>query len=66
MKDRPHLYPLEKVMGRQHCKNTFNNINRIVTPPETSGSTSVRPEDPNADEAEKTTLKQLFEDDSDP
>lgn len=42
-------------MGRCLDKNTFNNLKSIVREP--NGSTTTRPEQPNTEEAEESTLK---------
>lgn len=44
-------------MGRQQCKNAFNNRKTNMTQPESRDSTTARTEHPIADEAERRILK---------
>ena len=47
-------------MGRLHYKNTFNNTENNMVPPEISASISARPEQPKTDEAERNDIKNNF------
>lgn len=44
-------------MGRQQCKNTFNNLKSNMEAPEPNSPTTRRPEHPNPEESENRTLK---------
>lgn len=48
-------------MGRLQCKNIFNKIKSNRELPETNGSTIVRPEHPDLDEAEESNHKNIIE-----
>ena len=47
-------------MGRQQCKNIFDNIESNMAIPKTSGSTTAKLGHPNADETEEYHLKNNF------
>lgn len=57
---RYHLHQLHEEMCRCLCKNAFNNTKSNMAPGEPSGSTTARPEYPNAEEAEENNLKNNF------
>lgn len=57
LKHRLYLHQLDEEIGRQQDKNTLNSIKSSTSPPETNGSTVVRPKHSNADEAEQNDLK---------
>ena len=63
-RDTPEIqappFQIEGEMGRQQGRSTLNNIKSNRIPPETSGSTTARPEHPNTDEAEENNLKNNF------
>ncbi|KAL6072488.1 hypothetical protein STEG23_030732, partial [Scotinomys teguina] len=54
------LYLLEEEMGRCQCKNIYKNIKSNVASSEPSGSTIVRPEHHDVEEAEESSLKNNF------